>query len=482
MGKGIKVLLFVTMFVVIALLASAGVIIYNTSTAEKNIFNGVYVNDISLGGMSKEEARKVLEEKLNKPISSRTISLNAESYKYTLKYDELNAHYDIETAVNKAFEYGKKDNFINKTRNRLLLKKEPVNIELEFKFDTSIVSKVTKDVNGKVYKDPKDAKISFDGKNFKVTTDEAGVKVNEEKLGQLIEEAVKPESTVDNITVPIEKIEAKVKGDMLSKINTKISSFTTAFKPSDVNRTENIKIASMQANGALILPGDVFSMNKALGPRVVAKGYKEAPVIINGTVVPGLAGGICQVTSTIYNAALLSNLEIVERRQHGLAVSYVGVGRDATISGNYIDFKFRNTNKFPIYLYIGIGKSSLTVSLYGANEHPGQLVQITSEVLERIKLDVEYIYDNTLDNGTKITEEKPITGIKSKTYKKVFQDGKLVSSVLLSEDFYKPVKGRIRVGTKPVSGGEVPVSNTEPSDTEGSEEIPEDGIYPPGNG
>ncbi|MDF2674446.1 MAG: hypothetical protein K0R09_2714 [Clostridiales bacterium] len=482
MGKGVKVLLFITMFVVIALLASAGVIIYNTSTAEKSIFNGVYVNDINLGGMSKEEAHKILEEKLNKPISNRTINLNAEDYKYTLKYEELNARYDIDTAVNKAFEYGKTGNFITKTKNRLLLKKEPGNIDLDFKFDTSIVSKVIKDVNQKVYKAPKDAKIFFDGKNFKVTPDEVGVKVNEEKLGQLIEEAVKPESTVVNITVPTEKIEAKVKGDMLSKINTKISSFTTAFKPSDINRTENIKIASKQANGALILPGDVFSMNKALGPRVVSKGYKEAPVIINGTVVPGLAGGICQVTSTIYNAALLSDLEIVERRQHGLAVSYVGVGRDATISGNFIDFKFRNTNKYPIYLYIGIGKSTLTVSLYGANEHPGQLVQITSEVLERIKLDVEYIYDNTLGDGTKITEEKPITGIKSKTYKKVFQDGKLISNEMISEDFYKPVKGRIRVGTKPVSGAEVPVTNTDPSteptDTEGSEEIPQDGIFP----
>lgn len=478
MGKSLKVLLYITIFAVVALFASAGVIIYNTSLAKKNIFNGISINNINVSGMSKDNAIKILEEKFNKTISNKIINLNSGNYKYILQYRELNAHYDIDTAVNTAYEYGKTGSFINKTRNRLLLKKEPVNIEMEFMFDTSIIGKVIKDVNQKVYRDPKDAKISFDGSNFKITPDEVGIKVDEKSLEQMISEAVKPESIVDNITVPTETINAKVKGDMLSKINTKISSFTTVFKPSDINRTENIRIASKQTNGVLILPGDVFSMNKALGPRVISKGYKEAPVIINGTIVPGLAGGICQVTSTIYNATLLSNLEIVERRQHGLAVSYVGVGRDATISGDVIDFKFRNTNKYPIYIYAAMGKSSLTVSLYGANEHPGQFVQITSEITERIKPDIEYIYDSSLDNGVKITEDKPITGIKSKTYKKVFQDGKLISNEMISQDFYKPAKGKIRVGTKPIPDGQVTETNKEPTDTDGGNVIPEDGNYP----
>lgn len=478
MGKGVKILLYTTIFAVTALLVSAGVIFYNTSSAEKNIFNGVYINNINVGGMTKENARKILDEQFNKPISSKTINLKAGDLNLKLEYGELNAHYDIDTAVNKAFEYGKTGNIIDRARSRLLLRREPADIDLEFVFDKNIVNKSIKDINQKVSKNPKDAKISFDGKNFKVTPEVLGIKVNQEKLEQMISEAVKPDSTIENIVVPTETIDAKVKGDMLSKINTKISSFTTAFKPSDINRTENIRIATGQTNGALILPGDVFSMNKALGPRVVSKGYKEAPVIINGTVEPGLAGGICQVTTTIYNAALLSNLEILERRQHGLTVSYVGVGRDATISGDYIDFKFRNTNKYPIYIYATIGKSTLTVSFYGVNEHPGQLVQITSEVTERIKPDIEYIYDSNIENGEKITEVKPITGIKSKTYKKVFQNGKLVSTELISSDFYKPVKGKIRVGTKPVSAVQTPEPNTEPVDTGAGNGIPQDGIYP----
>lgn len=480
MGKGVKILLYITAAAVGALLISVGVIFYNTSSAEKNILNGVYVNNINVGGMTRDNAHKILDEKFNKPIGDRTITLSYGNLKHPLKYSELKAHYDIDTAVNKAFDYGKTGNIIERTRNRFLLKKEPVSINIEFMFDKGIIDKVIKDVNTKAYKEPKNASISFNGGNFKVTPDEPGIKVDQEKLGKLIDEAVKPESTIDNISIPVQTIEANIKGNMLSKITTKIASFTTAFRPSDINRTENIRIASEQIRGVLVMPGDIFSMNKALGPRVVSKGYKEAPVFINGTVVPGLAGGICQVTSTVYNAALLSNMEIVERRQHGLAVSYVDAGRDATISGNAIDFKFRNINKYPIYVQAVMGKSTLTVNIYGANEHPGQSVQITSEVTERIKPDIEYINDPSLENGKRITEEKPITGIKSKTYKKVFQDGKLISSKLISEDFYKPAKGKIRIGTKPVAESKAPETNpgAESGSPDGGSSNPQDGIYP----
>ncbi len=483
MQKGVRILLYITLLSVIALVISAGALLYNTSSAEDNIFNGIFVNNINIGGLSKEEASRILEEKFNKPISNRTIMLSYEDISYPLKYSDLKAHYDINTILNSAFEYGKSGNIIGNTTSRLRLKKESVNMDMEFKYDDSVIENVIKDISKKVYKVPKDAGISFDGKSFKITPDESGISVNEEKLSKLIREAVMPESKVENISIPVEIVSAKLRGDMLSKIDTKLSSFTTSFKPSDENRTQNVKIAAEQINGALILPGDIFSMNKALGPRVISKGYKEAPVIINGTIVPGLAGGICQVTSTIYNAALLSNFQIVERRQHGVAVSYVGAGRDATISGDVIDFKFRNTNKYPIYVHTVMGKSTLTVSLYGANENPGQYVQITSEVTERIPADNEYINDPSLSVGTKIIEEKPITGLKSKTYKKVYKDGKLVSDEMISQDFYKPVKGKIRVGTKPISEVPAPTPEPDPGTTppgpvEGGSP-PDDGIFPP---
>ncbi|WDC84585.1 VanW family protein [Caloramator sp. mosi_1] len=131
------------------------------------------------------------------------------------------------------------------------------------------------------------------------------------------------------------------------------------------------------------MPGDVFSMLKVLGPRNASQGYKEAPVIINGKLEPGLAGGICQVSTTMYNAALLGNFEIVKRKAHGLAVAYVAPGRDATIAGDSIDFQFKNNYNNPIYIEAVVETSTITVNIYGANEREGQYVEIVSEVYQR---------------------------------------------------------------------------------------------------
>jgi vancomycin resistance protein YoaR len=478
-GKSIKIVLLI-LLPLLLLIIPAGIIYRDTRTAENKIFDGVYINGEHVGGMSAEDAKTLLEVKYDKPLGDKKISIVHEDYTYHINYDKLNAHYDINGAVNNAYAYGKSGSIIEKTITRWKLKKQTYNIDLEFTTDSNITNQIVKTVANKVNRNPKDGELSFDGKTFSVKPDVPGVKVNEQKLLELIQAAVKPDSTIEIINVPADLVTARVTGEMLSNVNTKISSFTTAFKPSDVNRTGNLRIAATAINGLLLMPGEVFSMNKALGPRVESKGYKEAPVIINGTVQPGLAGGICQVTTTIYNAALLYDFDIVERRQHGVAVSYVGAGRDATISGDAIDFKFRNTNKYPIYISAVMGKSILTVAFYGANEHPGRSVQIATEVYERIKPDTEYIYDSTLETGKKITEVKPISGLKSKTYKKVFQDGKLVSSVLISQDYYKPVKGMIRVGTKEPSVV-VPVTGTDGGGT-GTDTEGQYGTYPETDG
>ncbi|WDU83785.1 VanW family protein [Caloramator sp. Dgby_cultured_2] len=189
-------------------------------------------------------------------------------------------------------------------------------------------------------------------------------------------------------------------------------------------------------------------MNKVLGPRVASKGYKEAPVIINGTLVPGLAGGICQVTTTVYNAALLANFDIIERRPHGLKVSYVPPGRDATISGTSIDFKFKNTSNAPIYIKAWVSNSYVNVIFYGANENPNIKIVIESEIIERIPTTTEYIKDPTLPEGQKIVEAKPIDGVKSVTYRKIYKDGILIKKSCYLRITISQQRGRLELEQK----------------------------------
>lgn len=442
------VIISLILFIIAISFIPIGISLNKTITSENYIYDGIYINDIDVGGMTKEEAAKVLYERFSLPIQNKNIKLIYNDKSYTLSFKELNAKYNIDESVAKAFNYGKDGNLLNKTMNRRKIKKENYKIQLGFSYDFNKVDELVKNISSDINVNGKDASITYDNGKFKVSNDVSGLKVNEEKLKGLIKKEIEPNSKVDKINIPVDVVEARIKSEMLSKVNTKISTFTTYYRASDVDRTENLRIACSAINGVLLMPGETFSMNKALGPRLAEKGYKEAPVIIESKVIPGLAGGICQVTTTVYNAALLANLPIVERSQHGLVVSYTGPGRDATISGNEIDLKFKNSNKYPIYIQSYLNNGGVVVNLFGANEHPGQSVEIVTEIYERVKADVEYIDDNTLGDDSSVVEQRPIEGIKSKTYKKIYQDGNLVRTDLVSKDYYKPVKGKIRVGKK----------------------------------
>jgi vancomycin resistance protein YoaR len=468
--KGLKIL--IPLVVLVVLFIPLGVIIQDTASADNLIYDGVYINNVYVGGMTKDEAKKALNENLGKKFDNKRINIKYEDKTFVIDYRRLKAHYDIDSAVDKAYSYGKEGNMITKSLKRIKLKSNNANIVLDFIADVSIVDSDIKKIASKINTNAVDAKITYTDGSFNVTEDKNGIKVNEVKLSQLIKDAVRPDGADENIVIPVDVVEAKIQGDELSKINAKLSGFKTAFKLSDSNRTGNIRVAAKALNGTVILPGEVFSMNKTLGPRVASKGYTEAPVIINGTLTPGLAGGICQVSSTLYNSVLIGNFEIVERRPHGLKVGYVDAGRDATISGDVIDFKFKNTTSNPIYIQTVMSGATISVNIFGVKEGPVRTIKIVSEIYERIPAKIENINDPTLDQGKKVVEVKPIDGIKSKTYRNIYENGKLVKSELLSKDFYRPATGKVRVGTKPVKPSNLPTEIVE-TDTETQTEAEE---------
>ncbi|SEF50722.1 Vancomycin resistance protein YoaR, contains peptidoglycan-binding and VanW domains [Caloramator fervidus] len=412
------------------------------------ICKGVYINNVYVGDKTKNEAISLLDAKFNKPLYEKELVLKYNDKEYRINLKDLGVKFNVEKAVEQAYAIAKEGNMLKQVIDRFKLKNNGINIDLELNYDESKIENIIKKISREINKQPKNATINFVNGKFVVKEEECGIKVDESSLISMISESIKGQNLYVDIPVIVEK--PKIKAEDLRKIKTKISSFSTKYSSSDINRVGNLKIAAESINGTLIMPGEVFSMNKVLGPRVAAKGYKEAPVIINGTLVPGLAGGICQVTTTVYNAALLANLQILERRPHGLKVAYVPPGRDATISGNSIDLKFKNTTNFPIYIRAWLANSHVNVVFYGANQDPNIKVVVESKVIERIPTTTEYIKDPTLPEGEKIIEAKPIDGVKSVTYRKVYRNGILIKEELISKDYYKPAKGKVRIGTKKV--------------------------------
>lgn len=193
-----------------------------------------------------------------------------------------------------------------------------------------------------------------------------------------------------------------------------LSEFSTKYAASNRNRTTNLILAANKINGTVLMPGETFSYNKVVGERTIAAGYKEAPIYVSGRVEDGLGGGICQITTTLYNAVLYANLEIVERTNHQFVPSYVTASRDATVVYGAIDFKFRNNRDYPIKITCSVENGIANFKIFGLRTDNDCEVEITSRVT------------GTTSNA-----------IYSEAYKTLKQNGEIISSEMIARDTYK---------------------------------------------
>ena len=230
-----------------------------------------------------------------------------------------------------------------------------------------------------------------------------------------------------------------------------LSTFTTRYDVSDVDRTTNLELACEKLNGKVILPGETFSYNQTLGARTASAGYKNAKIYSAGEVVDGIGGGICQISSTLYNAVLMANLEIVERRNHQFVTSYVPAGRDATVVYGSTDFKFKNTRQYPIRLVATAKNGIATVTVYGIKEEKEYTFSFSTKTVASIPYTTKYEEDASLPEGTEKVKQKGANGLKTETYITKMLDGKVISTTLLSKDTYNAMTRIVLRGTKKIT-------------------------------
>ena len=228
----------------------------------------------------------------------------------------------------------------------------------------------------------------------------------------------------------------------------KLSTYTTRYDGGDENRSTNLKIACEKINDKIILPGETFSYNKTLGARTTSAGYKTAKVYENGAVVDGIGGGICQISSTLYNAVLKANLEIVERRNHQFITSYVPEGRDATVAYGVTDFKFKNNRKYAVKIKATASNGVATIDIYGIKEDTEYQITFDTKTISTIPFTTKYIDDYTLPAGTEEVKQKGANGSVTETYIIKSLNGQVVSNTLLSKDTYSAMPRIILRGTK----------------------------------
>ena len=352
------------------------------------------------------------------------------------------------------------DNILSRNHNEIKADQEAYVFEVsatQKQADKINMAKISEDiytepVNAIFVKEPFSLTKEINGVKLAISTEEAQSKVDgEDKAEYSFPLTItKPEITINDIG--------------LEAFPYKVSTFSTNYNAGDVGRTNNLKIASTKTNNLVLMPGEIFSFNKVVGKRTVEEGYKDAKIYENGKVVDGLAGGICQVSSTLYDAALLANLEIVERYNHQFTTSYLPGGKDATVVYGIKDLKFKNNREYPIKIVTSIGGGTLTYSIYGIQQANEYNIVITPVITSRIANKTITEVDKSLAPGKSVTVQAGHSGQRVTTYKEVWQNGTKLSSTVISNDVYNPMNTIIHVGPTPAPAP-APVATPAPNTT-----------------
>lgn len=437
-----------TVLAVLTIGTISGSYVYATGSNWKDVvYPRVYIEDINVGGKQLIEVEELIQKKYSDQVLAKKIDVKVKDKIYTLDYDKIEAGYNIDEVIKEAFSYGKQGNVIEKYK--LIKGEEKKEFKLEFAYNSKPIDEFVDKIESEVNKEAKNAKISITNGEIKITPEVDGAKIKKGKLKQAIVDQINGELSQEHIKieVPIETITPEITQEKLSAINSPISSFSTSFFTSTANRINNIELATKAINGTLLMPGESFSFNETVGERTSARGYKAAGVIVGDKIESGLGGGICQVSSTLYNAMLHANIKADERRNHSLPLAYIGKGLDATVDWGNIDLKFTNTLDKPIYIEGYTKDKRVYFNIYADESFTKRSYEMATEV-STVQPDIKYTNDPNRLEGESVVIKNSSNGYKVKVYRKTFENGKLINTEVISNDYYRPINGEIVRGTK----------------------------------
>jgi len=410
------------------------------------IYPGVSINNVDVGSLTMEEGKEKLLKELWLKEDNKKVSIEVENFKYITNYHDLGVRFNIEEGLKDAFEYGKNLNFFLK--HKIIHDPEKVNFNTNLYIDEKVVESIISNLESKVNVKPINAELKhFGGGVFKVTAERNGKKLNSMELKKAIYDEVNKTLEEDVvIRGSAQVIFPKITEEELKVINSKISTFSTFLGDSSEARKNNIKIATDTINGTILMPGDIFSFNNIVGKSTSEKGYKGAKIIVGDEFVDGIGGGICQVSTTLYNTIINSELTIIERRNHSQAISYVPIGQDAMIFYGASDLKFLNDTEFPIYIEGYANDSKITFNLYSDKELSLKTYKLESKIVKTLKPRINITYDPTLPKGAMITEKEGKLGYEIELYKYTYVNNSLVGKELVSKSRYSSKAKYIRAG------------------------------------
>ncbi|HON42543.1 MAG TPA: VanW family protein [Bacillota bacterium] len=413
------------------------------------ISRGVTVGGHDVGGMTVSEARMLLQTQMSK-CETAPISLRLGGETWRVSPEEIGTVVDVEPALKAAYSIGRSGRLYARLAQRRQARREGVDIPLVVSVDEQRLRDLVFALASVVQVQPVDARIVItDGDEVIIEPSSEGRRLNVDELISRLRSTTL-ERGAREIDIPVETAPpAVVTSELESRgIARLLGEYTTKFKASNVKRSENIRLGAAMIDGTIVAPGDVFSFNEVVGPRTPERGFLEADIILNAELVPGIGGGICQVSTTLYNAALLSDLEIMSRINHSLPISYVPLGRDATVSYGAIDLKIRNNTGHHVLLKARVDKDTITFKIYGDLPRD-MIVGIETQVLEKIEPGVIEQVDAKSPPGSRTTIQTGAPGYLVAVWRVVKSEGVEIRRELISRDRYKPQPVIVKAGPSP---------------------------------
>ena len=493
------------------------IIMFSTIFALINVNNnkilkGIFIEDIEVSDLTKEETQKMFEELISKKMENEIV-FKYKELETPITYEALEVKFNIENAIEQAYNIGRDGNLFENNFNILKTWINGEKVKLDHSIDEDVIRQVSENINNTSEDAVVEPSYYIEDNNIIITAGKNGIKVDEDMLKQEVDKNISINS--DNsvvIEVPVvssehgkidlEKIHSEIYKEVkdayyvqnpftiypevngvdfdmenaktiiaenkeeytIPLIITKaqkttqdigteafpdlLATFSTKYNAGDRDRTTNLILSAQKINGTVLLPSEEFSYNKTVGERTIEAGYKMAATFSNGKVVDGLGGGICQISSTLYDAVVMANLQITKRRNHQFITSYLPGGKDATVVWGSQDFKFINSRKYPVRITMSVSGGTATAQVWGLKEEVEYDITIESQKTATIAYTTQYINDPSLPEGTQVVKQNGSNGSKYEAYKVMRLNGVVVSRTLLSKDTYNAKQKIVRIGTK----------------------------------
>lgn len=415
---------------------------------------GIYVDGVPIGGLTMNQARNLLHQQMTQSSRALAIDVQVDQFAWRITETDVPFQRNTETVLAQAYAIGRQDSTQTlsggttpleyRYQHRMQAAKTGAYFYTEVTYDKSHVRAFVENVSAYVNRSPVNAMVAtfdFSTRAFTFTEDQAGALLDSQALYDQIISLLDSGDHTGSISMTTQTLTPDVTRVELMNSFARITTFSTE-TTQDANRNTNIDLACRAVSGTVLMPGDTFSFNQATGQRTAEKGYLPAAAIAGGTTVDEIAGGVCQVSGTLFNAAAMADMTIIERTPHTWPSNYVEKGQDATVNWPNLDFKFRNDSSGPIFILAHYANRVCTVEIYGVTLGAGVSIQLETEVTSTTPPPAEpaYTQNPALTPGTSNVLKKARTGYTVDTYRVYLHNGQVTRRELLCTSTYRMIQ------------------------------------------